>query len=477
MRTASEEMSKELLEEVLDNGFICSGRESAKKACQEFLSFKKVSKLLEGSSSMAFFQEKMDEVIVCHESNPIPGIEQEKSLVLAALNLYCPNAKCHRMLSLALEDDGCNAAICKCRTHFCYLCLKISKNRKKNHKHARSHATNLWERRDALTGLVPKEDEAYSEYILGKPYNYGERYWWLIIRGQLEDALLMVQEGLREEVLISLTDVLKSIKMWPISFNKSFCEWMSQIIESDLDDLNRIALLQNEHIFQIRRKIPKNSSDRSRLLREKAERILAIKMALKELGAFALTTLDVGEEATKAQAMALERRKRNAQKLTVKRAIPLLGVRTETMAEEELAQVESRMVTELEQVKDASEQTAVAAQITSIDHEEPPLLEEGSSGADHLDLGSFKMSLEPMTKSLAVIFCQSLNSRLANINEYSALSGVAIDADEQSLGPQGKLFWLLESLDHPTLDYAFYRSKGYVGSSIANKAWAICSAK
>jgi len=239
-------------------------------------------------------------------------VREFQNKILEAFNLCCPNSVCGGILA---PVEGCNAATCEsCNTRFCYLCLHPEADNTANHAHARAHSGNYWEHRDGHTGLVPEAGQDYQEFeeyevqenhpqlgkrkvTVRKPYKYTDRFHWETVRGKLE-ALFEKESDLqaKTKAVQALEPLLKKNKMWPMPVGGNIDHWVNEVSnDPSLDSKNRIALLQNELVFQIgkQKQLAKHPSSPAATA-ENLARVETLKHILLSLQAPLLTSLDVG---------------------------------------------------------------------------------------------------------------------------------------------------------------------------------------
>lgn len=195
------------------------------------------------------------------------GIRDLRNQITDGLNLYCPNCEKKGVSTGLGAIEGCNAAMCDkkgCEERFCYLCLKPQPDGANNHAHAFKHSQDYWEKRDGFTGIIPeKKDEHYLEeeveyYYDSRrnqhkkviPFTYIQRYHWLLRRGKIESVLnnvfnpVVLEEGLKQS-----EPYLKKHKLWPFPHNNDTPMWIYQVMNSSINQQNRIVLFQNEYIY------------------------------------------------------------------------------------------------------------------------------------------------------------------------------------------------------------------------------------
>jgi hypothetical protein len=275
-------------------GLRCYG-EGAK--CEEYLSLDEVQNFLGEEDPLIKDLKKRlkasrEDEGKTDEDSPVAKTLRLRSRIEEAFNLHCPSSECSGMLA---PIEGCNAATCEgCKTRFCYLCLKSQTDSTTNHAHARAHSGNYWENRDGHTGLVPEAGQTYQEIkaVDGRPFTYTDRYHWQIVRHTLE--FLQEEEidpSIKKEVLKSLKPLLEENKMWPMPVSRKIDSWIKKVNQdSSLDDKNKVALLQNELVYQ------NHVSQKGQLAAKEEASIRAekLKYALNNLKAPILITLDVG---------------------------------------------------------------------------------------------------------------------------------------------------------------------------------------
>jgi hypothetical protein len=325
--------SQKQAKEIQTHGLRCYGNNGK---CQEKLSLQDAERLLNGTQEFKNLTTRLSSAQSCMNidsgssasgsgssssssaSSSSAGDSQAKKVrefqnqIVEAFNMCCPNSVCGGILA---PVEGCNAATCEsCNTRFCYLCLHPEADNTANHAHARAHSGNYWEHRDGYTGLVPAAGQDYQEFEeydvqenhpqhgkrkvkVRKPYKYTDRFHWEIVRGKL-DALFENESDsqAKTKAVQALEPLLKKEKMWPLPVGKEIDHWVNAVShDPSLDPRNRIALLQNELVFQTakQKQLAKHPTTES----AKAENLVrseTLKGALLSLQAPVLTSLDVG---------------------------------------------------------------------------------------------------------------------------------------------------------------------------------------
>ncbi len=310
---------------LVDEGLSCCGEE-----CQERIPFKAVEGFL-----IDYKKNLLDRIAKensTEEDSPSKKMKTDESAedqevrilteqIESAFNLSCPGCR-----STLDEVEGCNAVTCsnsQCNKKFCNLCLKPQVNDEEAHQHVRNHSGDFWEWRDGHTGRVPRRGQGYTEVerftVKGIdrttheeievqreiPYTYSNRYRWIIARDKLETILRTVKSlDLLEKVIKNHEPLLRKNKMFPVPKLGHIESWTQSILhESDIDKKNKIALLQNEYIYQ---NIVENS-DKDTEVKEKASyNKQVVQTTLKGLDAPILASLDVADRVAATQDRAIQ---------------------------------------------------------------------------------------------------------------------------------------------------------------------------
>jgi len=308
--------SEKQAREIQNHGLQCYGNGGK---CSEKISMAEIEKISGWPQEFKNFTTKLNSATSsCNPAQPsaisssssvedlkAKRVQEFQNQIQEAFNLKCP--KCHRILA---PIEGCNAAICHpddqgCGARFCYLCLKKEGSAQANHAHAHAHSGDYWEHRDFHTGVDPKgqryqEYEKYQNGQEGKPYTHTHRYHWQIVREHLEAQFQQEQDPeVKERAVRSLEGFLKKNKMWPFPVGKELDAWVNEVSQDpSLDERNRVALLQNELVYQEEKKskdgIKKKISRFFFPARSKTlDRVKTLKGALLSLNAPILSSLDI----------------------------------------------------------------------------------------------------------------------------------------------------------------------------------------
>jgi len=250
--------SLEDIQKLREEGLPCLGNQCR---CDQTFSLDEICSALQPEQIEALAQ-RLDAAFQPADSALIDQEVQHLSrCMIDAFNLHCPNEGCGGILD---KIEGCNAATCsnkECKARFCYLCLKPQEDGPANHAHARQHSKDFWEKRPGYT----------------------ERYHWLLARKRLAFVFQQrVDPAVREALLNAQHRMLKERKMWPFPAGIMSAKWIQEV-QSDrqLNPEERMALLQNEFIYQRQRG---NSSNATQVEAE-----------IRRLGGKVLASLDVGD--------------------------------------------------------------------------------------------------------------------------------------------------------------------------------------
>jgi len=250
--------SLEDIQKLKEEGLPCLGDQCR---CDQTFSLDEICSALQPEQIEALAQ-RLDAAFQPADSALIDQEVQHLSrCMIDAFNLHCPNEGCGGILD---KIEGCNAATCsnkECKARFCYLCLKPQEDGPANHAHARQHSKDFWEKRPGYT----------------------ERYHWLLARKRLAFVFQQrVDPAVREALLNAQHRMLKERKMWPFPAGIMSAKWIQEV-QSDrqLNPEERMALLQNEFIYQRQRG---NSSNATQVEAE-----------IRRLGGKVLASLDVGD--------------------------------------------------------------------------------------------------------------------------------------------------------------------------------------
>ena len=246
------------IQKLREEGLPCLGNQCR---CDQTFSLDEICSALQPEQIEALAQ-RLDAAFQPADSALIDQEVQHLSrCMIDAFNLHCPNEGCGGILD---KIEGCNAATCsnkECKARFCYLCLKPQEDGPANHAHARQHSKDFWEKRPGYT----------------------ERYHWLLARKRLAFVFQQrVDPTVRKALLNAQHRMLKERKMWPFPAGIMSAKWIQEI-QSDrqLNPKERMALLQNEFIYQRQRG---NSSNATQVEAE-----------IRRLGGKVLASLDVGD--------------------------------------------------------------------------------------------------------------------------------------------------------------------------------------
>jgi len=250
--------SLEDIQKLKEEGLPCLGDQCR---CDQTFSLDEICSALQPEQIEALAQ-RLDAAFQPADSALIDQEVQHLSrCMIDAFNLHCPNEGCGGILD---KIEGCNAATCsnkECKARFCYLCLKPQEDGPANHAHARQHSKDFWEKRPGYT----------------------ERYHWLLARKRLAFVFQQrVDPTVRKALLNAQHRMLKERKMWPFPAGIMSAKWIQEI-QSDrqLNPEERMALIQNEFIYQRQRG---NSSNATQVEAE-----------IRRLGGKVLASLDVGD--------------------------------------------------------------------------------------------------------------------------------------------------------------------------------------